>query len=89
MFLGWALGSSFMGMIADRYGRKTPYIVCNYLCVIILHISTRITDWKTYCLLTLVYGATQAGSMSVGYVFLTEQLPRNKHQYIIFYEIVD
>lgn len=89
MFLGWATGCSFIGLIADKYGRKLPFIVCNYLCVVTLYNSTRITEWWIYCFVTFFYGMLQAGSYSVGYVFMTEQLPRSKRQYILFYDVVD
>ena len=41
MFFGWAVGCSFIGTIADRYGRKVSYVSCSFAAVFLSYVATQ------------------------------------------------
>lgn len=50
------MGCLFVGFLADRYGRKMPYIVCNYMLVVLLYFSTKVENYWTFVGLNFLYG---------------------------------
>lgn len=89
MFIGWALGCSFIGLLADKVGRKVVVVTCSYLQAVILFFTTKVNSIHTFLILCFLFGVLTAGSASVGYVFMSEQLPKSHRIYTVSTDLME
>lgn len=77
IFLGWSIGCVVIAPLADKFGRRTPFLVCNFVNCIIVSLFLVITDIRIFIFFCFIFGMMRAGTYSVGYVFFVEQLPKS------------
>ena len=66
-----------LGPIADKYGRRTPFLICNFNMIWIISAALFVTNINVFIGLCFLYGLNKAGTYSIGYVFYTEQVPKS------------
>lgn len=70
------VGALLFGLIADRYGRKGPLIVCVLFFTLFTVLSGYAADYKAFLLMRALYGIGMGGYWGVGAAYAMESCPR-------------
>lgn len=78
-FSGWTVSSVFMPSFADKYGRKTIFLICLFANMIffIIPLVMPAKHEMAYIIIGLQFinGMRIAGEMPVGYALMLESIP--------------
>jgi MFS family permease len=78
LFIGWALGATFLPRLSDLYGRRRVFIGSMILQVVTfigLYLSKNI-DVTTFIM--FVFGVASVGRTSLSFLYMMELLPANR-----------
>ena len=74
-FVGFAISSGFVPRIADRFGRKKPYmwsLTLQLIAYVVIYYSTSL-DLTIFCY--LLVGFQAGGRVAIGTMYLSELVP--------------
>jgi MFS family permease len=79
VFVGWAVGCIILSPLADHRGRKGVFLASVFMQFIvwILILIIKVTElYFVIYFLCFLFGLDIAGRYTVGYVYLTESMPK-------------
>jgi len=77
MIAGWAFGSLVMSPYADTHGRRGPFLACVLAEIFIWPFLLTKVSLDTLYVLCFLFGMCITGRMTIGYVLLTETMPKS------------
>ena len=72
LYIGYFVGSLFVGPYADIYGRRKVFLITSVTFVISNALMIVLLNVYAFSFLLFIYGLTGSGRMIVGHIYATE-----------------
>ncbi|KAF1756920.1 hypothetical protein GCK72_013374 [Caenorhabditis remanei] len=77
-FIGVLLGNIILGILADKYGRRTVYFLSLLFGIPCLVLSALIKNVTSFYIFRLLTGIAISGTLTVGYTYAIEMISANR-----------
>lgn len=72
LYIGYFIGSMFVGPYADIYGRRTVFLITSIVFLLSNALMMLLMNVYAFSFLLFIYGMTGSGRMIVGHIYATE-----------------
>ncbi len=72
LYIGYFIGSLFIGPYADIYGRRIVFLITSTIFFISNSMMLILMNVYAFAFLLFIYGLTGSGRMIVGHIYATE-----------------